>query len=226
MDQTKCHLENWEVTNRRLNFLMEGIIHADVVTTVSPTYAKEIAKGVHGKRVVEVFKRRKDHMIGILNGLDTRVWDPKTDLSLPIQYEEDSVSSAKRVIKEQLQKNSEIPVHIKPFDLYSFFDESNFAKESIIIYGKSIISNDYFAKNLGFTPKIQISYSLKNLRKKDKIKFHYMLKGKKGNYGLLKKYGGSLINPGLIEIFPEYENIFIESIKKLTPNFKIKKILF
>ena len=53
-----------------------------------------------------------------------------------------------------------------------------------------------------------------------------MLKGKKGNYGLLKKYGGSLINPGLIEIFPEYENIFIESIKKLTPNFKIKKILF
>jgi len=131
-----------------------------------------------------------------------------------------------QLIKEQLQKNSELLIHIKSYDLYFFFDESNFAKENIIFYGKSVIANDYFAKKLGFNPRIQISYSLKNLKKKDKIRFHYLLKGKKGNYGLLKKHGGSLINPGLIEIYPEYESVFIEPIKKLATNFKVKRILF
>jgi len=128
-------------------------------------------------------------------------------------------------IKKQLQKHSELPIHIKTFDLYTFFNEANFAKEGILFYGKSLISKDYFSKKLGFNPRIHISYSLKNLEKKDKVRFHYMLKGRKKEYGLLKKYGGDLLNPGLIEIYPEYENVFIKSIKKLTSEFKLKKIL-
>ena len=59
-------------------------------------------------------------------------------------------------IKKQLEKLVEIPVHINSFDLYSLFDSSNFAKESILFYGKSIIHGDDFAKRLGFSPKIQI----------------------------------------------------------------------
>lgn len=129
-------------------------------------------------------------------------------------------------IKKQLQKESNIPVHIKSFDLYSFFDEANFAKEGILFYGKSLIFKDYFAKRLGFSPKIQISYSLEKLEKKDKVRFHYMLKGKKEEYGLLKKYGGGLLKPGLIEIYPEHENMFITSIKKIISNFKSRKILY
>ncbi|MDD5650829.1 MAG: hypothetical protein PHF86_10520 [Candidatus Nanoarchaeia archaeon] len=131
-----------------------------------------------------------------------------------------------QLIKMQLQKISNLPIHIKSFDIYSFFDESNFTKENILFYGKSLISKDYFSKKLGLNPKIQIYYSLKNMKKKEKIKFNYMLNGKNGKYGLLKKYGGNLLSPGLIEIFPQYENIFIESIKKLTNNFKIKKVLY
>jgi predicted nucleotidyltransferase len=128
-------------------------------------------------------------------------------------------------IKQQLSKISEIPIHIKSYDLYSLFDKSNFAKESILIYGKSLIFKDYFVKKIGFTPKIQIYYSLKNLDKKDKIKFNYLVSGKGGSYGLLKKYGGVLSNPGLIEISPEFEEIFINAIKNLISDFKIKKIL-
>ncbi len=128
-------------------------------------------------------------------------------------------------IKLQLQKQTKLPIHMTIFDLYSFFDKGNFAKESILIYGKSLISKDYFSIKLGLNPRIQITYSLERLVKKDKVKFHYMLKGKKGNYGLLKKYSGKLLNPGLIEIFPEHEKIFITAIKKLTSAFTVKKIL-
>lgn len=128
-------------------------------------------------------------------------------------------------IKKQLSKELNIPIHIKSFDLYSFFDEANFAKEGILFYGKSLIFGDYFAKRFGFNPRTHIYYSLEKLEKKDKVKFHYMLKGKKGVYGLLKKYGGELLKPGLIEVYPEYENIFITSIKKIISDFKIKKIL-
>ncbi len=128
-------------------------------------------------------------------------------------------------IKNQLKKESELPIHINAFDLYSFFHEGNFTRENILFYGKSLITKDYFSKIFGLTPKIQISYELKNLEKKEKVKLHYTLKGKKGKYGLIKKYGGGLLNPGLIEIQPEYENIFLEEIKKITKNIKTKKVL-
>ena len=94
---------------RAVRLMTEGFEYADVVTTVSPTYAKEIARGTHGKRVVEVFKRRKDKMIGILNGLDTRLWDPNTDLSLSVNYDKDDVSEAKAAIKYQLRQVVRLP---------------------------------------------------------------------------------------------------------------------
>lgn len=128
-------------------------------------------------------------------------------------------------IKKQLQKFSEIQIHIISFDLYSLFDSSNFSKENVLFYGISLISKGYFSEKFGLSPRIQIFYSLKDLKKKDKIKFNYMLNGKKGKYGLIRKYGGRLLKPGLIEIFPEYENIFIFSIKKITSDFELKKIL-
>lgn len=129
-------------------------------------------------------------------------------------------------IKKQLQKYTELPVHIKSFDLYSFYNPANFARENILYYGKSLISKDYFAIKLGLKPRIQIFYSLNNLEKKGKVKFHYMLKGKKNKSGLLNKYGGSLLKPGLIEIYPEYEHVFIASIKKLISKYTLKKILY
>ena len=127
-------------------------------------------------------------------------------------------------IKRQLEKVIKIPIHIKSFDLYSFFDAGNFAKEDILFYGKSLIFGDDFAKRFGFKPKLQISYNLYDLPKKGKVKFHYMLKGKKEEYGLLRKYNGKLLKPGLIEILPECKVIFILSIKKITTNFIIRKV--
>lgn len=128
-------------------------------------------------------------------------------------------------IKQQLSKELNLPIHIKSYDLYSLFDKSNFARENILFYGKSLISKDYFFKKLGFVPKIQIYYSLKDLEKKDKIRFNYLMNGKAGNYGLLRKYSGKLLKPGVIEILPEHKEIFIQNIKKLISNFKVLEIL-
>ncbi|MBS3150965.1 hypothetical protein J4443_01125 [Candidatus Woesearchaeota archaeon] len=129
-------------------------------------------------------------------------------------------------IKNQLKEETDLPIHINAYDLYSLFHEGNFAKEDILFYGKSLISRDYFSKIFGLTPSIQVQYELKGLKKKDKVRLHYTLRGKKNKYGLLKKYGGELLCPGLIEIHPEHEKIFMEAIKKITNKTNIRKILF
>ena len=127
-------------------------------------------------------------------------------------------------IKKQLTKISPLPIHIKSFDLYSLFDKSNFAKEGVFFYGRSLIRQGYFSENLGLMPKLHIFYSLDKIKKKDKIRFNYMLNGKKGKYGILRKYGGKLVKPGMIEVPPEYEKIFGDSIKKQISSFVIRKI--
>lgn len=128
-------------------------------------------------------------------------------------------------IKKQLEKHFSKPIHINSYDFYNLFNEGNFAKESILFYGKSLLSGDYFSKTLGIAPRIHIHYSLEDLEKKDKVRFNYLLNGKKGNYGLLREYGGKLLNPGLIEIKPEHEKIFTEALQKITKNI-IVKIVF
>lgn len=126
-------------------------------------------------------------------------------------------------IKKQLEREFDLPIHIKSYDFYSFFDKGNFAKEGILFYGISLINREYFSEKLGLKPKIHISYSLNNLEKKDKVRFNYMLNGKKGNYGLLREFQGKLLNPGLIEISPKFENKFTKAISSITKHFTIKK---
>lgn len=127
-------------------------------------------------------------------------------------------------IKKQIQENIELPIHISSFDLYSLFDKGNFAKEGILFYGKSIISQKEFSLLFGIKPKLEIHYILKDLEKKDKIKFNYLLNGKGGKYGLIKKYSGKIISPGVIETSPEHEKVFTEAMKKITKKIVVKKM--
>ena len=152
---------------------------------------------------------------------------PSNDLDIAVIFvkipiKEQLVQAQK--IKSQIEKYSSLPVHINSFDLYSFFDKSNFARENILFYGLSLNSGDYFSKKFGLNPKIYIYYSLQKLKKKEKVRFNYTLNGKKGEYGLLRKYGGKILKPGLVEIDPVNEKIFVESIKKITSDYIVKKI--
>ncbi len=72
----------------RVNFMKVGIVFADLVSTVSPTYAREIqSSGEYGCGLEGVLRRRTGDVRGILNGIDDRVWDPATDPFLDAHYD-------------------------------------------------------------------------------------------------------------------------------------------
>jgi starch synthase len=60
-------------------FLKAGLVSADAITTVSPTYADEIRSPVHGMGLDGLINGRADRLHGILNGVDTAIWDPAAD---------------------------------------------------------------------------------------------------------------------------------------------------
>jgi len=76
----------WDTADNDLEMLMEGIIHADLVNTVSPTYAKEIMESKVAGRLSEVLKGKEGRVKGILNGIDYSVWNPETDKYLAVNY--------------------------------------------------------------------------------------------------------------------------------------------
>jgi starch synthase len=71
----------------RVNFMKVGILFADLVSTVSPTYAREIQTSAeHGFGLEGVLARRTGDVRGILNGIDMGEWDPATDRWLPSHF--------------------------------------------------------------------------------------------------------------------------------------------
>ncbi len=70
IDPNACKMLLWEIKSSQINFLLEGIVHADIVTTVSPTYAKEILTEGLGSGLNEVLRGKEARIFGILNGID------------------------------------------------------------------------------------------------------------------------------------------------------------
>ena len=79
-----------------VNFLKTGLLHADWLTTVSPTYAREIQTPEQGFGLDEVLRRRAGELTGILNGVDYAVWNPRTDPFIPFRYSTESLGRKKR----------------------------------------------------------------------------------------------------------------------------------
>ncbi len=69
-----------------VGYLKAGIALADAVTTVSPSYAAEIRTAAGGMGLDGLLRKRGERLLGILNGIDTAVWDPETDTALPACY--------------------------------------------------------------------------------------------------------------------------------------------
>src|SRR5262249_52296157 len=70
----------------KVGFLKAGLQYADAITTVSPTYAREIQTPEHGCGLDSLLRLRADDLTGILNGIDENVWNPATDKNLAANY--------------------------------------------------------------------------------------------------------------------------------------------
>jgi starch synthase len=98
-----------------INYLKAGIFYADAISTVSPSYAREILSDVGGNGLHVYLQRRRDDLTGILNGVDYSHWDPSRDELIPAKYSR-SRPDGKILCKEHLQKefalevNRDIPV--------------------------------------------------------------------------------------------------------------------
>jgi starch synthase len=86
----------------RVSFLKAGLYYANAITTVSPTYAAEIQREPMGMGMQGLLAARRDTLYGILNGIDTTVWDPANDASIPERYDA-STLDRKAVNKTALQ---------------------------------------------------------------------------------------------------------------------------
>jgi len=98
-----------------LNFMSQGILWADMVTTVSETYAKEILTAEYGEGLDELLRYRQEKLFGIVNGLDYEEYNPATDPLIPSNYDASTLGKRianKLVLQRQagLPGNAEIPL--------------------------------------------------------------------------------------------------------------------
>ncbi|HEX7878059.1 MAG TPA: glycogen synthase GlgA [Candidatus Eisenbacteria bacterium] len=90
-----------DLKNGRVNLLKTGLVHAHQLTTVSPTYAREIQTPEFGYGLDGILRMRSENLEGILNGVDYEAWNPETDPHLPAHYGPADLSG-KGVCKEAL----------------------------------------------------------------------------------------------------------------------------
>jgi len=91
-----------------INLLKAGIVHSDVVSTVSATYSKEIQTPAYGHGLDGVLRKRSHDLYGIVNGIDYDIWDPAKDPALPKAYSAANFSGKKKC-REGLRKQLDLP---------------------------------------------------------------------------------------------------------------------
>jgi starch synthase len=92
-----------------LNLVKGALNHSTLLSTVSPTYAREIQTGAYGFGLDGVLAARSGDLVGILNGIDVDEWNPATDRHLPSAFDAQHLA-AKAKVKTALQKEAGLPV--------------------------------------------------------------------------------------------------------------------
>jgi len=95
--------------HNQFSFIKGGLVFADWITTVSPTYAEEIQTSDYGYGLEGLIRHRQDNLTGIVNGVDYSVWNPGRDPYIPVPYSARSLTH-KRENKQALQEHFALPV--------------------------------------------------------------------------------------------------------------------
>jgi starch synthase len=108
---------DWKLFNSRqleyyghLSFLKAGIVFADLLNTVSPSYAREIQTPYYGCGMQGILAERQHDLFGIVNGVDYTEWNPAADRHLAAHYDTDTVQEGKPRCKEALQRRCNLCV--------------------------------------------------------------------------------------------------------------------
>ncbi len=104
----------------RLSLLKAGLVYADRLTTVSPTYAQEIREPGEGKGLEGVLKGRNGDLVGILNGIDETVWDPTSDPHIAQTFDATNIAlkaDNKAALRRMLNRNRCSRRHRRDCDL-------------------------------------------------------------------------------------------------------------
>jgi len=91
-----------------INYMKIGLLHADMITTVSNTYAKEIMTSEYGCGLEGLLQQRQDRLIGIVNGVDYAEWSPESDKLIPHAFNINDLSG-KEKNKQALLKKMSLP---------------------------------------------------------------------------------------------------------------------
>jgi starch synthase len=97
-------LDQGDLAAGRVNLLRTGLHHADLITTVSPTYAREIQGPEYGMGLDGLLRSRSSSLLGILNGVDYDVWDPRRDPFLPRRFGSNQLGVKASLKQEFLQR--------------------------------------------------------------------------------------------------------------------------
>ena len=103
-----ARLEYWG----KVSYLKAGLVHADIISTVSETYAREIQSPEFGRGLEGLLRARAGDLVGIRNGLDTEAWDPARDPDLPALYGAADAARGKAAAKAAIQK--ELGLELRP----------------------------------------------------------------------------------------------------------------
>jgi starch synthase len=125
----------------KVSFMKAGIVFADKISTVSPTYAKEILTPEFGERMEGILNTRKKDLVGILNGIDYEIWNPKEDTLIYQKFDSETIQNKKE-------------------NKYAFAKEFGLAQENAPLFG--MVSRIASQKGLDI-----LSESLKEVLKED-----------------------------------------------------------
>ncbi len=92
-----------------VNWMAQGIAHADLINTVSKRYAQEILTPEMGMGLDPLLKERQDRLFGVLNGIDYEQWDPATDPNIPHRFDVETLDR-RAANKTALQQQARLPV--------------------------------------------------------------------------------------------------------------------
>lgn len=166
-DLTPAVMEDYyDQDGQVLDLMKIGILSADYVSTVSSSYSQEILSKEYGAGLEKYLNRRKKHLLGILNGIDTDFFNPEKDKFIKKNYNIKNLAIAKKINKENLQRVLKLPVSEAPLlGIVSRLVSQKGLDILLLALEKLIEKNDFQLVVLG-TGQKEIEEAFKNLSKK------------------------------------------------------------